>query len=128
MVRSDGVLVTNAHVIVNTRTNRPYDDLFLSLSSDGETTNQPARYHVTLLVINNDYDLALLRVDSDPAGKPLPKSFTFPAVELGDSKKIKLLDDLFIIGFPEKRRDQRHREPRRRRRKRHSGQLDKDRR
>ena len=102
MVRSDGVLVTNAHVIVNTRTNRPYDDLFLSLSSDGETTSQPARYHVTLLLMNNDYDLALLRVDSDPAGKPLAKSFTFPSIELGDSKKIKLLDDLFIIGFPEK--------------------------
>jgi S1-C subfamily serine protease len=102
MVRSDGVLVTNAHVIVNTRTNRPYDDLFLSLSSDGETTSQPARYHVTLLLMNNDYDLALLRVDSDPAGKPLSKSFTFPSIELGDSKKIKLLDDLFIIGFPEK--------------------------
>jgi S1-C subfamily serine protease len=102
MVRSDGILVTNCHVIINTRTSRPYDELYLSLSSDGETTSIPNRYRVTLLLMNKDYDLALLRVDSDAAGKPVSKSFTFPSIELGDSKKIKLLEDLFIIGFPEK--------------------------
>ena len=102
VVRSDGILVTNCHVIINTRTSRPYDELYLSLSSDGETSTAPNRYRVTLLLMNKDYDLALLRADSDAAGKPLPKSFTFPSIELGDSKKIKLLDDLFIIGFPEK--------------------------
>jgi S1-C subfamily serine protease len=102
MIRSDGILVTNSHVIVNTRTSRPYDELYLSLSSDGETTTAPNRYRVTLLMMNKDLDLALLRVDSDAAGKPVSKSFTFPSVELGDSTKIKLLEDLFIIGFPEK--------------------------
>jgi len=102
MIRSDGILVTNSHVIVNTRTSRPYDELYLSLSSDGETTTAPNRYRVTLLMMNKDLDLALLRVDSDAAGKPVSKSFTFPSVELGDSTKVKLLEDLFIIGFPEK--------------------------
>ena len=102
MIRSDGILVTNCHVIVNTRTSRPYDELYLSLSSDGETTTTPNRYRVTLLMMNKDYDLALLRIDSDAAGKPVSKSLTFPSVELGDSTKIKLLEDLFIIGFPEK--------------------------
>src|SRR5215813_5940172 len=102
MVRSNGILVTNCHVIMNTRTSRPYDELYLSLSSDGETTTAPNRYRVTLLLMNKDYDLALLRVDSDAGGKPVSKSFTFPSIEFGDSKKIKLLDDLFIIGFPEK--------------------------
>jgi len=53
-------------------------------------------------MMNKDYDLALLRIDSDAAGKPVSKSLTFPSVELGDSTKIKLLEDLFIIGFPEK--------------------------
>ena len=102
MIRSDGILVTNSHVIVNTRTSRPYDELYLSLSPDGETTTAPNRYRVTLLMMNKDLDLALLRVDSDAAGKPVSKSFTFPSVELGDSTKVKLLEDLFIIGFPEK--------------------------
>src|SRR5215831_11294817 len=102
MVRSDGILVTNCHVILNARTSRPYDELYLSLSSDGETTTAPNRYRVTPLMMNKDYDLALLRVDSDAAGKPVSKSSTFPSIELGDSTKIKLLEDLFIIGFPEK--------------------------
>ena len=102
VVRSDGLLVTNNHVIVNTRTGRAYDEIFLSLSSDGETAASPLRYRLSPVLINKDYALVLLRIESDAAGKPLPKSFTFPNIEIGDSRKIKLLDDLFIIGFPEK--------------------------
>jgi S1-C subfamily serine protease len=102
VVRSDGVLVTNYHVITNARTSRAYDEIFLSLSSDGDTASSLARYRLRPLLINKEYDLALLRVDSDAAGNPIPKSFTFPSIEMGDSRKIRLLEDLFIIGFPEK--------------------------
>jgi S1-C subfamily serine protease len=102
VVRNDGVLVTNYHVITNPRTGRAYDEIFLSLSSDGDTSSSLARYRLRPLLINTEYDLALLRVDSDAAGKPIPKSFTFPSIEMGDSRKIRLLEDLFIIGFPEK--------------------------
>jgi len=101
-VRGDGVLVTNYHVITNPRTSRAYDEIFLSLSSDGDTASSLVRYRLRPLLINKEYDLALLRVDSDAAGKPVPKSFTFPSIEMGDSRKIRPLEDLFIIGFPEK--------------------------
>lgn len=102
VVRSDGVLVTNYHVITNPRTSRAYDEIFLSLSSDGDTASSLARYRLRPLLINKEYDLALLRVDSDAAGNPIPKSLIFPSIEMGDSRKIRLLEDLFIIGFPEK--------------------------
>ena len=102
VVRSDGVLVTNYHVITNPRTSRAYDEIFLSLSSDGDTASSLARYRLRPLLINTEYDLALLGVASDAAGNPIPKSFTFPSIEMGDSRKIRLLEDLFIIGFPEK--------------------------
>ena len=102
VVRGDGVLVTNYHVITNPRTSRAYDEIFLSLSSDGDTASSLVRYRLRPLLINKEYDLALLRVDSDAAGKPVPKSFTFPSIEMGDSRKIRPLEDLFIIGFPEK--------------------------
>jgi S1-C subfamily serine protease len=102
IVRSDGIVVTNNHVITNTRTGRPYDEIYLSLSTDGETVSQTSRYRIKTVLINKDYDLALLRVDADANGKSLSPSFTFPTIELGDSRKIKLLEDLFIIGFPEK--------------------------
>ncbi len=102
VVRGDGVLVTNYHVITNPRTSRAYDEIFLSLSSDGDTASSLVRYRLRPLLINKEYDLALLRVDSDAAGKPIPKSLTFPTIEMGDSRKIRLLEDLFIVGFPEK--------------------------
>ena len=102
VVRSDGVLVTNYHVITNPRTSRAYDEIFLSLSGDGDTASSLARYRLRPLLINTEYDLALLRVASDAAGNPIPKAFTFPSIEIGDSRKIRLLEDLFIIGFPEK--------------------------
>jgi S1-C subfamily serine protease len=101
VVRSDGVLVTNYHVITNPRTSRAYDELFLNLTSDGDIASSD-RYRLKPLLIKKDYDLALLCVASDEAGNPIPKSFTFPCIEMGDSKKVRVLEDLFIIGFPEK--------------------------
>jgi S1-C subfamily serine protease len=101
-VRTDGVLVTNSHVITNTKTARSYEEIYLSLPADGESASSLARYRLKPLLINKEYDLALLRVESDAAGNPLPKSFTFPTIDIGDSRKVRLLEDLFIIGFPEK--------------------------
>ena len=101
IVRSDGVVVTNQHVITNPRTGRVYDELFLTLSSDGDMLPSAARYRMKLLLTNRDFDLALLRVVGDADGNPIPRSFTFPTIAFGDSRRIRLLEDLFIIGFPE---------------------------
>ena len=102
VVRSDGVLVTNYHVISNPRTGRAYDEIFLNLSSDGDTDLSPTRYRLKLALISKEFDLALLRVVSDAGGNPLPDPLNLPSIALGDSRKIKVLEDLFIIGFPEK--------------------------
>jgi S1-C subfamily serine protease len=101
VVRSDGVLVTNYHVITNPRTSRTYDEIFLNLMSDTDIASSD-RYRLKPLLIKKEYDLALLCVAADEAGDPIPKSFTFPTIEMGDSKKVRVLEDLFIIGFPEK--------------------------
>lgn len=102
VVRSDGIVVTNNHVVTNDRTSRLYDEIVLGLSRDGDPASAATRYRLKPLIINKEYDLALLRIASDLAGNPLPKAFVFPSIELGDSHKIKLLEELFIIGFPEK--------------------------
>jgi S1-C subfamily serine protease len=94
-------LVTNYHVITNPKTSRSYDEIFLNLTSDGDTVS-PERFRLKPLLLRKEYDLALLSVASDAAGNPMPKSFTFPSIEMGDSRKIRVLEDLFIIGFPEK--------------------------
>jgi len=101
VVRRDGIVVTNNHVITNDRTGRLYDELVFSLSAN-DTNATPIRYRLKPLLISKEYDLALLRIESDAAGERVKSSFVFPAIEIGDSRKIKLLEDLFIIGFPEK--------------------------
>ena len=102
MVRSDGIVATNQHVITSDKTNRLYDEILFSLSRDGEPVPNGTRYRLKPLLISKEYDLALLGVEADAAGNPIPQSFTFPAVEIGDSRRVRILEDLFIIGFPEK--------------------------
>jgi S1-C subfamily serine protease len=54
------------------------------------------------MVTNKDDDLALLRVESGAALNSSAKRAVFPAIEIGDSNNIRLLDDIVIIGYPEK--------------------------
>ena len=103
VIRSDGLIVTNHHVIHNKQTNQLYDEILFTPSEDGIAANTSAyRYRLTVAVVNKDYDLALLRVTSDGSGKPITGTPAFQHVELGDSQAVRLLDDLIIIGFPEK--------------------------
>jgi S1-C subfamily serine protease len=103
VIRSDGLIVTNYHVIFNKQTNELYDQIFFTPSEDGVAANTSAlRYRLSVALINKDYDLALLRVISDAAGKAVTATLALQHVELGDSQAVRLLDDLIIIGFPEK--------------------------
>lgn len=100
-VRKDRLIATNYHVIASEKTGQIYSQIFFSMaSSEGSAPNELYRLRVEL--VSAEYDLALLRAVSDSAGRPLPADFSLPAVELGDSRAVKLLEDIFIIGFPEK--------------------------
>ncbi|HEY7544253.1 MAG TPA: serine protease, partial [Blastocatellia bacterium] len=97
IVKSDGVVVTNNHVIADEKPDKLFSEIFFALSEEGvAATSESKRYRLRPLLINREYDLALLRIESDS------ESMVFPAVEIGDSQAVKLLDDLTIIGFPEK--------------------------
>jgi S1-C subfamily serine protease len=102
VVRADGLVATNNHVITNPRTGRLYDEILFALPDKDDPVVSSARFRLRPLLVNKEYDLALLGIEAKANGEPVPKSFTFPAVEIGDSSKIRVLEDLFIIGFPEK--------------------------
>jgi S1-C subfamily serine protease len=97
IVRSEGIIVTNYHVIAEDKTDRFYDEIYFRLPSQpGEPPQLSTPHRLEVALANKSYDLALLRV--------LPKEtapLVFPAIEIGDSRSIKLLDDLIVIGFPE---------------------------
>ncbi|HYP28101.1 MAG TPA: trypsin-like peptidase domain-containing protein [Blastocatellia bacterium] len=103
VIRKDGLVATNYHVIIEDRAIRPYDEIYFSLpSGSGEAPQHSGLYRLEPLLIDKRYDLALLRVVKDPASKSPDGPFDFPVLEIGDSRGVKLLDDLIIIGFPEK--------------------------
>jgi S1-C subfamily serine protease len=101
IVRKDGLVATNYHVIFDNRSGRLFSDLYLSLPPNGPAFSLSFRHRIKPVLINKEYDLALLRIESETAGKE-GSAGPFRAVTIGDSKSVQLLDDLFIIGFPEK--------------------------
>ncbi|MGA9771929.1 MAG: trypsin-like peptidase domain-containing protein [Blastocatellia bacterium] len=99
IVRSDGIIITNNHVITDRRTNSPYDEIFFAPSGDGVGAAQSKLSRLKTLSVDKEYDLALLGIEPE---KTVSKPPLFPAVEIGDSKAVQLLDEIVIIGFPEK--------------------------
>jgi S1-C subfamily serine protease len=65
-------------------------------SADAATAQR--QFKLKIVLLNQDHDLALLRVLPDKPDTPVE----LPFIVLGDSHKLELLDDIFIIGFPEK--------------------------
>jgi S1-C subfamily serine protease len=101
IVRKDGLVVTNFHVIAQDRSTRLFDELFLSLPSEpgADATTASRQFRLKPVLTNQERDLALLRALPAQADDP---PLALPFVEIGDSRSVELLDDIFIIGFPEK--------------------------
>jgi S1-C subfamily serine protease len=100
----DGLVATNYHVIAfespQSNNERIYDELFISLAGDGAASlNSLKRYRLKVTQLNKAQDLALLRVVADNLQS---STANFAFLELADSRSVRLLEDIFIIGFPEK--------------------------
>lgn len=102
IIRSDGIVATNCHVIEDAKSGTPYDELLLYLSQDGAQGPRSSRYRLRPVLMKKKYDLALLEIVSDHAGNPLSPEIAFAALEMASPQSIELLDDLTVIGFPAK--------------------------
>lgn len=97
VVRQDGVIATNFHVIARDRSPELYDEIYLSLPVDGVVTPSASRLHrLKAVLVNKELDLAMLKLAEDNSTTSLP------TIEMGDSRAVRELDDLVIIGYPEK--------------------------
>ncbi|HKS40785.1 MAG TPA: trypsin-like peptidase domain-containing protein [Blastocatellia bacterium] len=96
VVRQDGVIATNFHVVARDKSTELYDEIYLALPDDGVLDISVSHlYRLKTVLINKDLDLALLKIANGT-------SDGLPAIELGDSRAVRELDDLVIIGYPEK--------------------------
>ncbi len=103
IIHKEGIVVTNYHVIAEDKLGRLYDDIYISLPVDaGVSAKTSPPYLLKIVLVNKAHDLALLRIVSDGEGRAVASPDGFPAIEMGDSRAVRLLDDLIVIGFPEK--------------------------
>ncbi len=97
IIQPDGVVLTNAHVVIEEKTGKPYPRLSVFLKParvSGDTKTDLARMvRAKLVAYSAPLDLALLKLESVTA--PLP------VIDLSDSDRTKIGDRVIAIGHPE---------------------------
>lgn len=97
IIQPDGVVLTNAHVVIEDKTGKPYPRLSVFLKParvSGDTKTDLARMvRAKLVAYSAPLDLALLKLEGVFA--PLP------VIDLGESDRTKIGDRVIAIGHPE---------------------------
>lgn len=97
IVRADGVVLTNAHVVINEETGSPHDVLWVAVKPDatsGEVGEDlKDRFPATVQAFHRELDLALLNVTT-----PLP---AVTVLNVGDSDHVNVGARVIAIGHPE---------------------------
>ncbi|MEQ1656046.1 MAG: trypsin-like peptidase domain-containing protein [Nitrospira sp.] len=97
IIQPDGVVLTNAHVVIEDKTGKPYPRLSVFLKParvSGDTKADLARMvRAKLVAYSSPLDLALLKIEGVAA--PLP------VIDLSESDRTKIGDRVIAIGHPE---------------------------
>jgi S1-C subfamily serine protease len=95
IISSDGLILTNAHVVDNRYND--YDVLGIAMT---DRTDQPPELIYLAEIVNVDYalDLSVIRISSDLDGTPITPELPF--IRIGDSDQIEIGEKLRILGFP----------------------------
>ncbi|MBI4401226.1 MAG: trypsin-like peptidase domain-containing protein [Nitrospirae bacterium] len=97
IIRRDGLVLTNAHVVVEEKTGKPYPKLFAYVKPERVTGNHQKDlsrgYKASVVAFSQPLDLALLKLEGAPA--------SLPVLELGASDRVRIGDRVVAIGHPE---------------------------
>ena len=98
VVSADGTILTNAHVVTRS-SSCTFATIGVAVAANS-TAPAELRYKADLLAVDEQLDLAVLRVSGviDGVDEALPDSFPWAA--LGDSDTVALGDGVRILGFP----------------------------
>ena len=97
IIQQDGLILTNAHVVIEEHTGKPYPRLTIYLKPDRVTGDRKVDLSrsgkARVVAFSQPLDLALLKLDGPPG--------PFPVLELDDSDKAEIGDRVVAIGHPE---------------------------
>ena len=99
IIRRDGLILTNAHVIINENKGRPFNELRVYLKPERVSGNlkedTSLRYKADLIEYSENLDLALLKIKH----KAISKRST--TLQFSDSDLVSIGDPVLAIGHPE---------------------------
>ena len=97
IIRKDGLVLTNAHVVIDEKTGKPYPKLSLYLKPDRVTGNPKTdlsrRVNASVTAFDRQLDLALLKMEAGPA--------LLSVLDLSDPDRVKIGERVVAIGHPE---------------------------
>jgi serine protease Do len=97
IIQADGLVLTNAHVVIEERTGKPYPRLSVFLKParvTGDSTADLSRMmRARVVAFSTPLDLALLKLDGAPPA--------LPVVALSESSQERIGDRVVAIGHPE---------------------------
>lgn len=99
IITPEGKVITNAHVVINEKTNKPYRILYVFLKPPKITGDNSRdlsnRYKARVLTWSpaKELDLAIMQIEKAPAG--------LPTIAFADPDKVEIGDEVVAIGHPE---------------------------
>jgi serine protease Do len=99
IITGEGKVITNAHVVINDKNNKPYRILYVFLKPPkitGDNSRDLAnRYKARVLTWSpaKELDLAIMQIEKAPAG--------LPTIAFADPDKVEIGDEVVAIGHPE---------------------------
>ncbi|MCJ7695051.1 MAG: serine protease [Anaerolineaceae bacterium] len=99
IITTDGLILTNAHVVLSDRF-YTVKDLIISMTV-AQDSLPVETYLASIIQADANLDIAVIKIRADINNNPINTSeLNLPAVPLGDSDTLQLGDPITIIGYP----------------------------
>ncbi len=99
IISSDGLILTNAHVVLSDRYYK-VKKLLVALTTAADMPPE-RKYFAQVMQADEVLDIAVIRIHQDLNGNPIDRTtLHLTAARLGDSDALQLGDPLIILGYP----------------------------
>lgn len=103
LLNSDGYVLTNFHVVGDTKTGKLYSDqglVAVGMNWKNSAAAPDTFYRAEVVKSDPHLDLAVLHIVGLENGDPLPSGLTFPYIPAGNSDNLQIGDPIAVIGYP----------------------------